>query len=37
MLAELTSKNQISLPAAIVRELPETKYFSFRWKADALS
>jgi hypothetical protein len=28
MLAKLTSKNQISLPAAIVRELPETKYFS---------
>lgn len=27
MLAKKTSKNQVTLPAALVRELPDTDYF----------
>lgn len=27
MIAKLTSKNQITLPVELVRELPSTKYF----------
>ena len=32
MLAKLTSKNQITLPSVVVRELPRTEYFGVRLK-----
>ena len=32
MLAKLTSKNQITLPSAVVRELPRTEYFDVRFR-----
>ena len=30
MLAKLTSKNQLTLPKAVVREFPGTRYFEVR-------
>jgi len=36
MLAKKTSKNQLTLPKAIVREVPETDYFDVSVKEGAI-
>ena len=33
MLAKLTSKNQLTLPAAIIKQLPRPEYFSVELEA----